>query len=304
MNFRTKNFIFQCIGKTPFPDTLHYALQKYVTHSVVRSDERYSEMYRFKVQDHLTAFAEYGIRPITQSTYYEFGSGWDLFAPLGFSAAGMQELICVDLRAHVHAQDIERAASFYARHADVLNLASIADDPLPTAKDDLRRALRERYRIRYEAPCDARDTKLPAESVDFIVSNCTMEHIPFEDIPHILSECVRLLRPGGILSWTVDYQDHWSYADPSISVYNFLAFEQADWKKLNPDLHYQNRLRHSDYVRLLEESGLLIRKVTPLEIRSEDRTALHSVSLAYDYRTYDIEDLLIRGAHFVLQKGS
>src|SRR6476619_3422483 len=81
--------------------------------------------------------------------------------------------------------------------------------------------LEERFGIRYLAPCDARGTGLPAESIDFVSSTDTCEHIPGTELAEIFRECHRLLRPGGAFSCRIDLQDHYAYFDRSLSKYNF-----------------------------------------------------------------------------------
>ena len=124
---------------------------------------------------------------------------------------------------------------------------------LPTAAIDtvdLVSSLRKLYGIEYRAPCDARATGLAADSVDCVTSTSTLEHIDPSDIGGILRECHRILRADGIMSMAVDYTDHYA-----ISQYNFLRYSDRAWKMFNPQLHFQNRQRHADYVRLFEASG-------------------------------------------------
>jgi hypothetical protein len=49
------------------------------------------------------------------------------------------------------------------------------------------------------APCDAAH-RPPAESIEFVSSTDTCEHIPGADLAEIFRECFRLLRPGGAFS--------------------------------------------------------------------------------------------------------
>ena len=71
---------------------------------------------------------------------------------------------------------------------------------------------------------DARASGLHAGCVDIITSTNTLEHIPPGEIAAILRECARLLREGGLMSSSIDLQDHYHWFDKNISVYNFLRF--------------------------------------------------------------------------------
>src|SRR5262249_3632127 len=122
-------------------------------------------------------------------------------------------------------------------------------------KSDFLVLLKEHYGIDYWAPCDARRTQLEAGSIDWITSTNTLEHIPLQDIHAILQECRRLLRDDGLMSCLIDYEDHYSYFDHSISGYNFLQYSDEAWAFFNPALYYQNRLRHRDYLDLFQSAG-------------------------------------------------
>jgi ubiquinone/menaquinone biosynthesis C-methylase UbiE len=63
--------------------------------------------------------------------------------------------------------------------------------------------------IRHLAPCDARSTGIPAESVGVVSNTFTLEHIPERDIAAILAESGRLLR-AGIVTCAIDMKDHYS----------------------------------------------------------------------------------------------
>jgi hypothetical protein len=102
--------------------------------------------------------------------------------------------------------------------------------------------------ITYLAPADARAS--------------TLEHIPPDDLAAILRERHRLIRHGGGMSMLIDYSDHWSHFDHSITEYNFLQFTESRWRHLNPALNYQSRLRHSDSLALFEDAGFELVRVT------------------------------------------
>src|SRR5439155_13415093 len=137
-----------------------------------------------------------------------------------------------------------------------------------------RGELAERFGINYRAPGDARQTGLPARSLDCVTSSNTLEHIPRDDIRAILRECHRCLRDDGVMSFLIDYQDHYSYFDKKISGLNFLQYSDRTWMLYNPSLHYQNRLRHKDYLALFAETGWEVIEEHRHPIAAEDLGAL------------------------------
>lgn len=164
--------------------------------------------------------------------------------------------------------------------------------------EDLKRL----YHINYIAPCDARHTDFQDNSIDFSSSTFALEHIPPDDILLLLQETYRILKPGGILSMRIDYKDHWAYFDQSISAYNFLKYSKKEWNKYNPSLHYQSRMRHSDYIRLIEKSGFNVVK-EEVDLPSREQEAdLQALKIHSDYSGYHFEDLKILSSKLVLSK--
>jgi SAM-dependent methyltransferase len=159
--------------------------------------------------------------------------------------------------------------------------------------------LEQRLGIRYLAPCDARDTGLPEGSVDFVSSTDTCEHIPGDDLALIFLECHRLLRPGGAFSCRIDLQDHYAYFDRSLSRYNFLRYSDRTWSVVNSPLHYQNRLRSPDYLRLVRDAGFELVVERPSGPSDDGRAELRSLPLAERFRGYSEDDLGVTVLSFV-----
>jgi ubiquinone/menaquinone biosynthesis C-methylase UbiE len=139
--------------------------------------------------------------------------------------------------------------------------------------------------------------------IDCITSTNTLEHIPPNEIKAILKECYRILKKDGILSFQIDYQDHYSYFDKNISVYNFLKFNQGTWNTFfNPSLHYQNRLRHKEYLQLFYESGFNILEDNYYGGTPSDIEQIKTVRINKQFSNYDLNELAIRGTFIVLRK--
>jgi hypothetical protein len=214
-------------------------------------------------QFHIDNFKASGAR-----TALEIGAGRNLLCSLLLSRAG----------AKVFAYDLNRLATVEQVNGviDQLRERLGGDWPALSTLDDLWK-----YSIDYRAPADARSTGLT--QVDFICSTSTLEHIPQEDLKKIHAECVRL-KPR-LVSHIVDYHDHYASFDKSISMTNFYRYGEARWKLWNPPKHYQNRLRHSDQIALLQEAGLQV---------VSDRRVVWNVKhppLAAPFLRYSSEDL-------------
>lgn len=257
MRWIAKAVAQRAIGFLPGSEAINYQFQRRVTGGLPASDKQFK-------QDAAEAISHYrGLREHlpkldpADARLYEFGAGWNLTSPILFYGLGLNSQTLVDIEAHLRFGLVNHTIDQYRRlRGELEGLAETSLRSVPDAPVASIGQLDERFGIHYLAPRDARDTGLPSESFDFASSTYTLEHIPRADIAAIMIETRRLLRPGGIVSSYVDMQDHYSWFDPSISVYNFLKFSDRTWRLVNSPLHFQNRLRARDYRELCEDAGL------------------------------------------------
>lgn len=309
MNWKMKNAMFFILETIPFGERVYYLFQKYITGSVWVDDAHFKSYFETKVKIHLETIEEFGKSKIHDSTFFEFGAGWDMLAAIGLARGGTY--IAVDLNNYAHPELVRNTIDLYKRNASFLSLfydrneldedgtkfVQLSFHSSKKLKEDLKRV----FNIDYYAPMDAGNTPFHTHSVDYVISNVSLEHIPYKDIDRIFHECHRLLKDDGLLSVTVDYTDHWQHTDPSISVFNYMQYSEKEWKKYNPSMHYQNRLQHSDYVKLLEKNGFAVIK-TSVSVRDEERKILEAMAVSDRFDNYSIDELLLRSEHFVAIK--
>jgi len=206
----------------------------------------------------------FGEQPLERSTVVEVGTGFVPLLPVGLFLAGA---------AAVHTYDVARLSNT-ARTLDLLHqivasadsgalerecpwtlpdrlarLREIAADP-PPGLDPLLAAMSITYHVG-----DATRSGLDARSVELFVTNNVFEHVPAGVISALLAEAHRTGVPGALLSHHIDLRDHYAKFDRTVSVYNSLRFSSRQWRLLNSRMEPQNRLRHSDYLRLVAEAG-------------------------------------------------
>ncbi|MFM7529689.1 MAG: class I SAM-dependent methyltransferase [Nodosilinea sp.] len=110
--------------------------------------------------------------------------------------------------------------------------------------------------IEYIAPGDASHLDMPENLIDFHTSYTVFEHIPPENIIAILKEGRRILKKNGIFVHCIDYSDHFSHSDKSISSINFLQFSNDQWHRIAGNRYaYTNQLRHDDFLNLFLDSS-------------------------------------------------
>jgi len=298
MNWKHKAFAQKMFSGTPYGESLNYLAQRWVTKSLPSPDAVVLEEAAIAAK-HLDAFFRYGRKEIDKANLYEFGVGWELGIPLYFYCAGLDQQTLVDIRKLLRLELLNETVEKFRRLNDRLKLVRT---PETFRNKDVTSLLKAKCGITYLAPCDARNAGLAAESFDLITSTNTMEHIPPKDLSLILQECYRLLKPDGVVSFKIDYQDHYSYFDPNISAYNFLCYSEKAWVCYNSSLHYQNRLRHRDYLELMTRAGFMVLEDSHKEEES-DINLLRTLPLDHSFQTcYEPRELAIRCSHLVAGK--
>lgn len=278
----------------------NYFMQRNVSKRLPRRDADF-DFHAATAARHLAALER--VRPGAERAAlrcYEFGAGWDLIGPIAMWALGVEHQTLVDIEPNVKLElvndTIPRFAKHLARLEQALQAPLRAPDPTPMASLG---ELAPRFGITYLAPQDARELPLPAGSVDFVSSTFTLEHIPPGDIAAILRETRRVMTPEGVISSLIDMQDHYNYIDSGLSVYNYLRYPAWRWRFLNPSLQPQNRLRHSQYLRLFDAAGFEELSDEPVRPSPDDLRELRQMRRAPEFAGFDEVDLGTRSTHLV-----
>ena len=290
----------------PLGENMNYFAQKYVTRSLPVDKNAFLNKVA-EAKRNLDAFSHHGPTNSDrgQLVFYEFGARWDMIVPLSYYLMGIRHQILIDIRPLVRLELINDSIAKFQRYSsDVQTILSAgADAGSRLAQVDSVKQIKEQFGIEYRAPCDARDTHIGAGTIDFISSTATLEHIPAKDILPIFNECYRILGDGGIMTCYIGYYDHYSYFDLSITPYNFYQYSSSAWRLFNCSLHYQNRLRHKDFVNMIQDTRFSIAEDVPTAPTPADMRALETVRLHSDFKQdYQAADLAIQTGFFVLKK--
>ena len=235
--WKLKSLVFAAIDFIGMPSMLYF-MQRNLT--------RRSRVGVVKVSADWIKHKEKLEKYLARGLVFEFGAGKTLSQNLYLSDV-VEEQIVVDLHPMVEIRAVE------AVRAQLSSIVQLRSDQKIEKIEDL-----EQYGVRYKAPYDASRTDLNDCSLDACVSTNTLEHIPEDSIMAILLELRRTLKNTGIISAKIDYSDHYAHTDSSISLLNFLKFNDEAWNKHNHACHYQNRLRHYDFLRLFAAAGFAV----------------------------------------------
>ncbi len=230
-------------------------------------------------------------RPI-DGTILEFGSGWLPIIPLIFHIAGAKKMVLTDVERLMdeHTQNL-------ARKVLDQNI-ELVSQTLNLRADDVYKKIAD-FDPEYIVPWSVKSAA--THSVDMIISRAVFEHIPADTVANIFLEFKRIVKLEGAMCHIIDNSDHCEHHDKSISRVNFLKYSPTDfWWKITcmNQQNYQNRLRHSDYIKLMETNGWTVELATG-EPDPSASLALRHMSLARSYQTKDIRDMAILTSGFV-----
>lgn len=231
---------------------------------------------------------------IRMTAVLEIGTGWIPTIPHILKACGAERIILTDIERLSDPTTFRHARDLVEKSLDELVDVSGAEQELLRA--NLFRLDVEEYR------CPPQLDGLQSNSVDLVYSRTVLEHIPEPALKELLAEWRRLLRPGGYCVHFIDNSDHFEHRDKSLSRLNFLTLSDRAWSFacFNPQ-NYQNRLRHSDYLKFFGNAGYDIVYVDG----KPDAQALADMDhLAIDkkFARYDREDVAILTSVIVARK--
>jgi SAM-dependent methyltransferase len=301
MNWKYKALLHLAFSNMPLGEHLIYFSQRYVTRSLPTTDASFVSVVSY-AKESIDALQRYYYRPLSEATFYEYGAGWDMVVPLAFYSFGVERQILVDIRKLLRIDLVNDTIEKFQRIGFDFPFPRKPGRYIDGGRSDVVALLKEYYGIDYRAPYDARHTGLEARSIDCITSRGALQHIPLQDIRAIMRECHRLLRDDGLMSSLVEYLDHYSFFDKGISGYNFLQYSDTAWRFFSPTLHYQNRLRHRDYLDLFREAGFEIVEERLKEGTEADLKAIEQLPLAKRFRKYSLPELAVRSALIVVRK--
>ena len=102
----------------------------------------------------------------------------------------------------------------------------------------------------------------------------------------------------------IDYSDHFSHSDQSISPINFLQYSDDEWERYAGNRYmYMNRLRHDDFISLFESAGHRIVEAQPnIDQCLQELLRNGNLHLHERFSSKPEEVLAITGAWMITQK--
>ena len=197
----------------------------------------------------------------------EVGSGRSPILPLSLWLQGASHVVTCDINPYFEEEIWIESIDWLAQNEGLIKKLSplmqierikyICSSELLRKKGNILKGLHE-IGIDYLAPADACMLPFSENYFDAHISYTVLEHIPRNIIYSIFNEAKRLVRRNGVIIHNIDYTDHFSHSDSSISVVNFLKFSEKKFSRLAGNrFMYMNRLRDDDFLVLWSELGLV-----------------------------------------------
>ena len=262
------------VGRIPFADTLRIFKRKIFGYPpnannmelTIKNYERIkSEIEKLKM-------------PIKNSTILEIGSGWFPTIPILFARDGAKKIIMSDLNIHMDEITFRETVAYLKKSFPdddyIQSLTGFASLP-----------------IDYLVPFNA--SNLKDKSLDVIVSNTVLEHIPKSDIYNLFASLRPKIADDGKMVHLVDHSDHFEHYDKSISRINFLTWSLERHALINYLIKDgENRMRHHEYHQLFMDSGY---DVVNERIDLDEKTLeiVETLDLVYPYSKMRPEQLSV-----------
>ena len=283
-----------------------YILRKYGNRSLSLKDVNFQLKLK-ECKRHLESYFSISSAN-TQSSFVvlELGTGWFPILPVSFFLCGTSRIFTIDRTCLLSFDRVKEVLRFFLDYASsgiltgmlpwiqkdrIAQLQSIAENKDLLFTPDVLEKMNIHCLV-----CDARNTGLAASSIDYFVSNTTLEYIPKDILQSIFVEFKRLAVPKALMSHMIITSDHYADVDHSITRFNFLKYPGWVWRIFNNNLHHQNRLQLSDYCRLHQHAGFEILEKHNVLGSSTD---LEKIRISKEFSRYSKEDLLVTTTRIV-----
>lgn len=304
-----KAVVQKTISILPQREKFNYFFQKNITKGVQLSDEYFNNKLGH-AQDHLSYFNIMNPNDFKKRKHaiLELGSGWYPIVPVLFYLVEAGPVISVDLQSWMNKETIIIAIRKFFKwekegklsieklkiNKDRWNqLKDISDKPEKYSFEQIKNTLELTLMIG-----DARNLPIETDSIDYICSNNTFEHIYTSVLSDILIEFKRIIKPHGIMSHFIDLSDHFAHFDNSITIYNFLKYSTKQWNIIDNSIQPQNRLRFQDYRDMYKNLQIPISKEST---RPGNLEELKGIKIHKEFKKYNDKELAISHGYIVSQ---
>lgn len=306
MKWVLKALIQKTISFLPNSHRINYWFQKNITKGVQLTDE-YLDDRLIHFKNHLSFYHKYFGKKVAPDSILELGTGWYPIIPICFYLTGATKIYTIDIAELCNEENLQtslqKIVDYYEREL-LQKYVPIKEDRYLTIKSLLenrasKKEILAQLNLTYLIE-DARKMQLQDQSIEYITSNNTFEHVYPDVLKDILIDFKRVLKDNGVMSHFIDMSDHFAHMDPSINIYHFLKFSSKQWNQIDNTIQPQNRWRMVHFRKLFADLNL---KILEEKNRPGDLVALRSVSIHEEFKSIPEKEIAISHGYAVLKKG-
>ncbi len=145
----------------------------------------------------------------------------------------------------------------------------------------------------------------PEESIDFIVSNCVLSHIPPNILEPELQVLRAMLKKDGYMYMMIGHDDHWAFHDQSVNQFNYYKYSDKYYQTLfDTKFEYQNRLAKPEWLPIFDRARLEIADYYGY-VTDESRANIRALPyLDERFAKYSLDDLEVVYSYFLLRRAA
>lgn len=276
MNHKSKTVLFKCLDVLPrqFGFYLYHKLQELFAKDTI---DYKIESTRKSLETISRILDKNGIE-LKSKHIIELGSGWLPILPYLLKYdSNANRVDTYDINKHYKLSEIVKLNALFSKKYGV---------PASTFEGVFQLPKGIRY-FPYTDICngDFMDT-------DLVVSRFVLEHVPTESIIKIHETFREKLKSGSYIVHLISPSDHRAYSDSSLSLYDFLKYNNEEWDGIQTKFDYHNRLRLPQYLQLFEKSFEIVSlEFDSCKEGSEQHRKFKKLKINELYENYSEEEL-------------
>jgi hypothetical protein len=299
-NWIIKAAVQKAISLLPFSNRINFFFQKNVTKGIILTETLFLQKLQH-AREHIQHYKKFSVSTHT-GTALELGTGWYPIVPVSLFLCGFNKIITIDQSSLLAEENVKEVLNYFLKYHEQRRLLELLpyyhEDRIVRLKKLSGASLEEILKgLHIEVIVgDARNTSEANDSIDYFVSNNTLEHIPKPVIVDIFKEFRRIAGRNSIMSHFIDLTDHFAHFDKGISTFNFLRFSPSEWSIINNSVQYLNRLRIDDFLKIHDETGF---EIIGKEYLYADEKQLSGLKVHKDFEHLSRKELLVSHCWFI-----
>ena len=239
----------------------------------------------------------------------DIGTGWFHHDAFLLHLVGDYRIHLFDIEDKARMEYIANYLENLLRHSEMIARELEIDER--RVREELERllSLGSREEI-YEAcgfvPCitaDVTEPFLPTESIDFMVSNCVLNHIPPGVLEEELTALRQMLKPEGRMYHLLGHDDHWTFHDPAANRFNYYRYSDRYYRLFfETKLEYQNRMVKQEWLELFDQLDLEVEDYFPLIDDTSRREIAELPRIDERFARHPLDELAIIHSYVLLRR--